>query len=283
VSVLYANNTWTVSTVFQQSGVPTDPANAPTFTLTLPDGTSTTEQFGVGGSTIVKDSVGVYHRDVFCILIGNFTGTFAAAFPGSGAAEDINTWYVSAAPITTLGSTSGYPFPFGYCAIEHVAARVLGGTWNPQGNSAQAPTIQQTNYFIAEASADLDLRLARTGYTIPLVAQPSMTILPQVYTHLRTIVAELAAGSVLRSRHGSYDPTSAESKEAEFHIALADDLITSIEDGTTNLTVFGVAGPFEPDIDPAKAIQIPNLYDSTTGLPQTARFTNSILSVFDPR
>jgi hypothetical protein len=281
MSVLYANNVWTVSTTFAQNGVPTNPANAPTFTLTLPDGTSTTEQFGVGGSTIVNDSAGVYHRDVFCVQIGNFTGTFAAASPGSGAAEDINTWYVSAAPITTLGSTSGYPFAFGYCDIPHVAARVL--TWNPQGNSAQAPTITQTNYFIAEASADLDLRLARNGYTIPLVAQPGKTIQPQVYLYLRTIVAELVAGSVLRSRHGSYDPTSAESKEAEFHITLADDLITSIEDGTTNLTVFGIAGPFEPDVDPAKAIQIPNLYDSTTGLPQTARFTNAKLAVFDPR
>ena len=271
MSVLYSNNVWTVSVGFQQSNVLTDPASAPTFTLTLPDGTSTSETFGIGGSTIAHDSAGVYHRDVLCVEIGNFMGVFAAA-SGAGTSEDINTWFVSAAPITTLGAASGYPFAFGYCDIPHVAARILGGTWNPQGNSAQAPTIQQTNYFIAEASADLDLRLARTGYTIPLVAQPSMTILPQVYTHLRTIVAELAAASVLRSRHGSYDPTSAESKEAEFHIALADDLITSIEDGTTNLTVFGVAGPFEPDIDPAKAIQIPNLYDSTTGLPQTARF-----------
>ena len=182
----------------------------------------------------------------------------------------------------TLGA-SGYPYAFGYCDIPHVAARILGGTWDPLGNSAEAPTATQTNYFITEASADIDLRLARTGYTVPLQPLPGRQIGPQVWAHLRTIAAELVAGYVLRSRHGSYDTTSAESKEAEFHITMADDLLGSIESGTTNLTVFGVAGPFEPDADPAKAIGIPNLYDSQTGLPQRARFTDAALAVFDPR
>lgn len=281
MSVFYDGNTWTVSVDFQQLGIDADPASPPTFTLTLPNGTQTTETYGIGGSTIVKDSVGHYHRDVYCTLDGNFTGVFAAP-SGAGAAKDVNQWFVQSVPLTTLGSSFNYPYAFGYCDVSHITSRILGGTWDPLSNTAQAPNLRQVNDFIAEASADIDLRLVRTGYTIPLTAQPNMVIAQQVWIMLRTICAELVAGAVLQSRYGSYDPQAAEAKEAEFHIQLADDLLGAIEEGAINFTVMGVAGPFEPDIDPAHAIVVTNLYDSTTGLPQTARFTNAALSVFDP-
>ncbi len=176
-----------------------------------------------------------------------------------------------------------YPYASGYCSPDHVAARVLGGQWNPS-TTGQTPNTAQVNDWIAEASADIDMRLARAGYTIPLTLAPGFSAIgEQVWLHLRTICAELVAGYVQRARHGSYDPQGTEAKESQFHFTLADDMLSAIEDGATNLTVFGVAGPFEPDVDPAKAVVIPVLNDSTTGLPQTARFTDDMLSQFDPR
>jgi hypothetical protein len=78
-----------VTNVFTNDGAPYDPTNI-WLEVRKPDGTTTTYQFGGGGSPIVKDSTGNYHADLDTTDLPGYwdykwysTGTGPAAAQGT--------------------------------------------------------------------------------------------------------------------------------------------------------------------------------------------------------
>lgn len=145
-----------------------------------------------------------------------------------------------------------YPFQNGYCSDSDVLARIKQGQYNP--DAPGGITTAFIEQFILQGATVIDLVLARAGYTVPIVAQPSTTIGAQVWTHLLAINATYAAGQVELWRH-SEDATSVDT-QAERLLKLADDMLARLETGADNFAIppFNLAGTFELEADPALAM-----------------------------
>lgn len=89
-----------LSNTFTVSGAPTDPTTV-TLTLTSPSGTSSSYTYAA--AQIIKDSVGVYHKDVTCSEAGEWTYQWV----GTGAATDttVGTFTVQEATLGRLYAT----------------------------------------------------------------------------------------------------------------------------------------------------------------------------------
>jgi hypothetical protein len=143
-------------------------------------------------------------------------------------------------------STASYPYPYGYCDFADVRNRIVGGTWDE--TAADSSIIQtQVAAFIEEATAEIDMALAKRGYSVPLVPQVNMQISATVWNHLRGICGMLAAGRVELARHGSGE--SEVDNVGKSLISIARAQLQRIETGADNLTIFGVAGLSEPQVD----------------------------------
>jgi hypothetical protein len=144
----------------------------------------------------------------------------------------------------------GYPFDHGYCESEDVVARIKLGRYDPTipGNVGG----EYIDLFIEEGATEIDLVLARVGYTVPLAAAEGLVIQPQVWSKLKMINATWAAAHVEMWRH-STDQGSGD-QQAERLLGLADDMLTRLQSGADNLALFGVGGPFTPESDPALAM-----------------------------
>jgi len=166
-----------------------------------------------------------------------------------------------------------YPFDHGYCEAEDVVARTKLGRYDPTipGNIG----ADYIDRFIAEGAAEIDLVLARVGYTVPLEPVQGGVIQPQVWTKLKMINATWAAAHVEMWRHST--DTGAQDTQAERLLGLADDMLTRLQTGADNLALFGVAGPFSPEADPALAMDT-NMDDPD---PLTSLTPNPIFTV-DP-
>lgn len=84
-----ANELATVSTVFSVEGTPTDPGTV-TLVVTDPDGQATSYTWA--GGTVVRDSAGVFHKDVPCA--STTSGVWTAVWIGDTTASDVDvvTW-----------------------------------------------------------------------------------------------------------------------------------------------------------------------------------------------
>lgn len=167
-----------------------------------------------------------------------------------------------------------YPFPFGYCQLSDVQARINAGSWDSTKTGAM-PTQAQVNQFILEAATTIDVVLRKTGYFVPLRPVAGLAVLPpQVFTYLLTLNATLATGSVERTRHGSAEEN--EDTVSHYWIHLGDDLLARLEGGHDNLTIWGCDGDFPPIADQSKAVSM-QINDPLTGIPSTPAFSRSML------
>jgi hypothetical protein len=127
-----------------------------------------------------------------------------------------------------------------------VRNRIVGGTWDE--TAADSSIIQtQVAAFIEESTAEIDMSLAKRGYSVPLVPQVNMQISATVWNHLRGICGMLTAGRVELARHGSGEAEV--DNVGKSLIAIARAQLQRIETGADNLTIFGVAGLSEPQVD----------------------------------
>jgi hypothetical protein len=167
----------------------------------------------------------------------------------------------------------GYPFPYGYCQISDVEARINAGSWDATRTGAR-PSVAQVDAFIGDGATQIDLTLGKRGYTIPLTPAVGQTISPLVFALLQQINAALATAAVERTRHGSEDEN--EDSNASYWMTWADDMLARLEDGADNLTIFGVAGTFEPQADQSLAVSMGSTYeaDGTVSQPMFTRFGN---------
>lgn len=230
------------------SGNPADPTGTPEVTLTLvdPAGNVTTGAYSPNsGIVITRASAGVFTATISPAVVGlwrwAFTGTVA------GVAQLFRGSF-------TVNGATDYPCEYGYADISDVQARVASAQWNPLDPAQAAdayPTVAQVNDWITQASHSVDAVLLRRGYNVPLVPQPSTTIAPQAWTILQTVSAEIVTGWVENTRGSQDDKGMA---TGEWHLKYADDLLARLENGDDNLTLLGVAGTFEPQADPAGAM-----------------------------
>jgi hypothetical protein len=247
------------------SGVAFDPPTAVKVTYAGPGQTATTKTYPTD-TVVIRDGVGAYH----VAIPDNLDGIWSFRWEGYDVTPDPivavdGSVYIFPSPFKPLATGSGVPFGTGYASVADVAARIAAGSWDPTKSNA-FPTAVQTAQFLIEASADVDMVLAKSGYTVPLTPSsnaPGGVIQPQAYSILRKIASALAAGHVEMVRHGSMQHNA--DKQGDDWITYADDLLTRIETGDDNLTIFGAAGAFEMQPDPAGVISNGNLiYDVGT-------------------
>lgn len=248
------------------AGTPFDPVGPIKVTYAGPGQTGTTKTYPTDPA-VIKDGVGAYHLAIPDNLDGIWSFRwegYNATDPNPVVAVD-GSVYIFPSPFKPLSPGSGAPFGTGYASVADVAARIAAGSWDPTKSNA-FPTAVQTAQFLIEASADVDMVLAKSGYTVPLTPSPNAPggiIQPQAYSILRKIASALAAGHVEMVRHGSMQHNA--DKQGDDWITYADDLLTRIETGDDNLTIFGAAGAFELQPDPAGVISNGNLiYDVGT-------------------
>jgi len=238
-----------------------------TFTIT-PDGQSPVTLTWPTDPELVLVSTGLFQVIVDATLaptLGHYrweflaTGVDDSVLPGTSGAFD-------------MVSALAYPWPFGYCDVVDVQARITGGTWDAQAADS-AVVLAQVCAFIEEATAEIDMALAKRGYTVPLVPQVGVAqIAPTVWVHLRGICAMLSAGRVELARHGSSEAQV--DNIGKDLIAIARAQLARIESGADNLTIFGVAGPSEPQVDPGTGMSEGTLTDMN-GNPLPPLFTIS--------
>lgn len=229
---------------------------------------------------IVKVSVGVYTVSIPSTVSGEYHVRWEGK-DGTGTIQNADE-YVFLVGVETVGAASSWPYAQGYCDVSDITARVLSGSWDPLNNKQERPSVSQVERWIQEYSSAMDLALGKAGYTLPLTTTAGATgsNLPiQVVAHLRNICAQAVAGEVEAARHGAFDKNK--DSQAEFRIKFYDDLMARLENGTDPLTLFGIEGAWEPDPDPAQAIQIGNLTD-LSGNAKTPIFTTGSLGIFDP-
>lgn len=226
------------------TGQPADPPGV-TFSLVDPLGVVTTASWvgpapGTfsGASGLSRLSPGAFQ---FVTVPGYAGSPWRWSFLSTGTATP--TEYAAAFSVI---STASYPYPYGYCDFVDVRNRIVGGTWDE--TAADSAVIQtQVAAFIEESTAEIDMALAKRGYSVPLIPQVGKQIGPTVWNHLRGICGMLAAGRVELARHGSGEAEVDNVGKALIAIARAQ--LQRIETGADNLTVFGVAGPSEPQVD----------------------------------
>lgn len=141
--------------------------------------------------------------------------------------------------------------PMGYCQVIDVEARIKQGGYNPDvPGGITSEYIQQ---YILQAAAQIDMVLAKTGYTLPLTPLVNtLPIGPQAFTFLLNVNAIGAAGYIELWRHAE-DVSNADS-QAQRLLSLFDDLLARLETGDDNLALFNVAGPWPPEADPAQSM-----------------------------
>jgi hypothetical protein len=247
-------------TVSNDSGAVADPDGI-TFTLMLdqpaplPPVTVAHKWPNPSGDTVVKRvSLGVFVV-VLDATLAPSVGHYRWSWVTTGAAQTVlpaDTGYFD------IALTTDWPYAHGYCDFADVRGRITGGTWNE--TAADASVIQvQVAAFIEESTAEIDMALAKRGYSVPLVPQPTMQIGATVWNHLRGICGMLTAGRVELARHGSSE--AQEDNVGKALIAIARAQLARIETGEDNLTVFGVAGPSEPSNDPGLGMSEGTLRD----------------------
>lgn len=256
-----------ISVLFQTAaGTPYDPPFTTVKVLYSGPGVPTTNKAWPADAVVVKDNPGAYHL----VTPDTSDGIWIFRWEGYDAQSNLlaafdGSMYISASPFRPPPAGSIYPFGTGYATINDVAARVSAGSWDPNKPN-QYPTSVQVAQLLIEASAMVDMVLAKAGYTVPLVASPGAPggiIQPQVYTFLRNVTAALGTAHVELTRHGS-GAKNADKISTEW-MQLADDLLARLETGEDNLTIFGVAGGFEFEADPAHIISTGNdIFDPTT-------------------
>lgn len=249
-------------TVTNDAGVVADPAGI-TFVLALdqpsptPPVTVSHAWPNVGADTTVqRKATGVFVVVIDATLAAS-AGHYRWSWVTTGAAQTVlpaDTGYFD------VQTTTDYPYQHGYCDFLDVRGRITGGTWNE--TAADASVIQtQVAAFIEESTAEIDMALAKRGYSIPLVPQPSRQIGATVWNHLRGICGMLTAGRVELARHGSGE--SEADNVGKSLIAIARAQLQRIETGADNLTAFGVSGPSEPQIDAGGGMSEGTLSDLT--------------------
>lgn len=164
-------------------------------------------------------------------------------------------------PIALKYPQPSYPYEFGFADVISVTQNLAAGSWDPNKPGAY-PTTAMVQDWLRKGTAFIDSELATRGYTIPLTAQAGYTVPtgfvainglhPAVYQILEMVCAAYATHFVEASRHGGKAVDA--DTNATHWMAIFDDFITRIATGADNLTAFGVAGPFAPEIDPAKGM-----------------------------
>lgn len=168
-----------------------------------------------------------------------------------------------------LAITYGTPYPYapGYAQISDVSSRINAGDWDPTDPTA-FPTAAMVNTWLEDATAAIDSSLAKRGYYVPLTPQAGWPVAGtpaakqplyqgigiQAWLILRNAAAAYAASYVEKSRHGAVG-TGNQDPDAAAWMTTFTDTLERIENGTYNLTAYGVDGAFTPMIDPAQALQ----------------------------
>jgi hypothetical protein len=93
-------NVATVTATFTQSGVVTDPAGTITFTIRVADSPTLIVEVYPTAPAIVKDAVGIYHRNYVCAAAGEFACNVAAGAGNGQAAEDA-IWEIAPSALYT--------------------------------------------------------------------------------------------------------------------------------------------------------------------------------------
>jgi hypothetical protein len=244
------------------------------FSLTDPDGVVTAASWTgpapgtfTGATGLSRVSDGVFQF----VTVPTFPGfPWRYAFLSTGTIEP--TEYASSFGVI---DARAYPFPYGYCDVTDVQARIAAGTWNPTKTGAQ-PTLAQVQEFILEGASAIDTVLARTGYYVPLRARSDLAIQPQAYQTLLDVNAALAVAAIEKTRHGTQDVSADEN--AGWWLQYADDRIARIEGGDDNLWQFGLDGPFPPVPDMSVGMLYTGITDSD-GNPTTPYFSHGMVVV----
>lgn len=195
-------------------------------------------------------------------------------------------------PVPVEYNQPAYPYTTGYADLESVVRNIMAGTWDPSKPNA-APSVTQVESWLREATAEIDMELAKRGYTVPLTASSGYVVPtgltamngmhPNVYLILEQVASAYATSRVEGARHASTGQS--EDTNAHTWIATYRDFLLLVRTGKANLGYFGVTGPFEPEIDPAKAIQTGSLGAFVaTALPSPSgpapRFSNQTMKGF---
>jgi hypothetical protein len=232
---------------FTDTSTPPQPSDPPgvSFSMTDPAGVVTAATwtgpapgtYG-GAAGLSRTGTGTFQFVTVPTFAG---GPWRWAFLSTGTSQP-----TEAAGSFFVISTAAYPYPFGYCGVEDVQARIVSGSWTPQKTGAW-PNPQQVSDFILTGAVAIDTVLARSGYYVPLRPQVGQTIQPQAYQTLLDINAALATAATEKTRHGSQDTN--EDDNAGWWLQYADDRIARLEAGDDNLAQFGLDGPFLPVAD----------------------------------